>query len=605
VLYSVDITGEHFLTLRKPAAGADSMLSFQQLKDRKVVQWALAYLAGAWALLQVTDLVGDRFGWPDLWLRLLIVSLAVGFPAALVLAWYHGEKGRQRVSGPELLMLTGILVVAGSAVMVVGRGSPADAAPGSEELAARLRSAPEPPAERSIAVLPFVDMSPEKDQEYFSDGITEELLNALAQVEGLRVAARTSSFSFKGRSLPVDSVGRALRVAHLLEGSVRKDGNRLRITAQLVNAADGYHLWSQNYDRELKDVFQVQDEIARAITQVLRIKLAEGAGAPLVRQTTPDPQAHDLLLRGWYYMKRGNYDLGLEHFERAIQRDPQFAMAYHGVATVYLNRAHQDRNAPVGEYLRRAREAAERALELDPLLSYAHRAIGDVHMSNWDFAAAEQAYLRGYELAPNDAWANWALAYLRAFQGRDEEALVLSRRAVELDPLEPLLACLNGHIHVYVRRYEDALRQLQIAREQHDAECDETWVDTYYMLGQYREAAASARRLYPRERDSDEAALLTQMAEDVLDAKGRGEPPRPDYVRRVDQSGMSLNPYNLVKWYTWAGDHDAAFRLLERLVAERNRSMVWVTSPVFGELWVDPRYQALLAQMGVPAYRAR
>jgi hypothetical protein len=186
------------------------MIPFQPLKDRKLVQWALAYMAGAWALLQVADLVGDRFGWPDLWLGLLIVLLAVGFLAALVLAWYHGEKGRQRVSGPELLMLAGILVVADAAVMVVGRGSPADAAPGAEELAARLPSAPAPPAERSIAVLPFVDMCPEKDQEYFSDGITEELLNALAQVEGLRVAARTSSFSFKDKSLPVDSVGRLI-----------------------------------------------------------------------------------------------------------------------------------------------------------------------------------------------------------------------------------------------------------------------------------------------------------------------------------------------------------------------------------------------------------
>jgi adenylate cyclase len=260
----------------------DSML--QRLKERKLVQWGLAYLAGAWILLQVLGELRDTYAWPPVILRVVTALAGVGFFAALVIAYYHGEKGEQRVGGTELALLAAILAVAGGVVWAVGRSQAA----GSTPAANSVNSAAALPA-RSIAVLPFENLSSDPENEYFSDGITEEILSGLAKVEGLKVAARTSSFAFKHKNVPVGEIGDLLGVAHVLEGSVRKAGNRIRISAQLVNTRTGYHLWSESYDRELKDVFAIQDEISRAIIGTLTTRLAVGGRPPLwpaVRQRT-------------------------------------------------------------------------------------------------------------------------------------------------------------------------------------------------------------------------------------------------------------------------------------------------------------------------------
>ena len=234
---------------------------FARVRARKLFQWAAAYVAGAWLVLQLIDVLTDRLAWPDVIFRAAIVLLAVGFLAALVVAWYHGERGEQRVSGVELGMLAGIFTLAAVSVMYFAGTSPT-------AVAGDVPAADAAPHAGSIAVIPFVNMSGDAEQEYFSDGLTEELLNVLAQQQGLRVASRTSSFAFKGSRVPVDSIARALRVAHVLEGSVRRDGEHIRITAQLIKADDGYHVWSQTYDRQLASVFAVQDEISRAIVRM-------------------------------------------------------------------------------------------------------------------------------------------------------------------------------------------------------------------------------------------------------------------------------------------------------------------------------------------------
>ena len=229
-----------------------------RLRQRKIVQWALAYLAGAFALLQAVDIIGQRFGWPDTIVRVLIVVLAVGFFAALVLAWYHGERGEQRVSGVEISLLALLLAIGGGIlwrVAVSTRAGDASLPIAAIGAAASLGAA-------STAVLPFVNMSADKANEYFSDGMTETLLNRLAQVPELKVAARTSSFSFKGTNTDMRKIAAALGVASIVEGSVQQSGDTLRITAQLIRAVDGTHLWSHNYDRKSADLFAIQDEIA-------------------------------------------------------------------------------------------------------------------------------------------------------------------------------------------------------------------------------------------------------------------------------------------------------------------------------------------------------
>ncbi|MGQ0812884.1 MAG: hypothetical protein ACT4O1_00255 [Gemmatimonadota bacterium] len=210
------------------------------MKNRKLVQWALAYLAGAWLLLQVADVIGAHFGWPPAVMRALIALLAIGFFGALIVAWYHGERGVQRVSGPELLMLAALFVIAGGVVAFVGT------TPSERSSAVSHAANPRAPIaeQRSIAVLPFANFSDDAANEYFSDGMTEELINALANVPGLRVAARTSSFAFKGEKANIAEVAQRLNVGTVVEGSVRRAGGRIKVTAQLINAADGFHLWS-------------------------------------------------------------------------------------------------------------------------------------------------------------------------------------------------------------------------------------------------------------------------------------------------------------------------------------------------------------------------
>lgn len=461
-------------------------------------------------------------------------------------------------------------------------------------------AAPGVPVEPSVAVLPFVNMSAEDDQEHFSDGITEALIDALGQVEGLKVPARTSSFSFKGKNVPVDSIGRALRVAHLVEGSVRKSGNRLLITARLINARDGYGLWSQSYDRELENGLEIQNEIAREIAQTLRVELA-GTAVASGGSATADPRAYELYLRGLYQLNRRNPALAIPYLEQAIARDSSFARAYAALAQAYRAAPGFDNNASVAEYMGNSRRAVDRALRLDPSLPEARSALGFLlYTHEWDYAAGEREVRRAIELNPNSARAYYDLAQILEHGGRTEEAIVNIRRAMELDPMQPQTACVYSFILLHARRYREALQQFQAVLNEHDFFCGEAAIESYYMLAEYGDAAAAARALYERQRDPEEAAVLTSMADSVLGAKLSGERPRSEWVRAVDESSVRMEPFQLAKWYIQAGDHKAALGVLESLAAERHPSVIWLTFPYFDPLHSEPRYRALLTQMGMP-----
>jgi TolB-like protein len=362
---------------------------WNRLRQRKLFQWALAYLAGAWLLLQVLDLLAGRFGWPDALFRVAAVLLGVGFLAALVLAWYHGERGEQKVTAMEIGMLAGILVMAGAAVAFVGGGT-GERAPAPDPAAARSPESAAVAEQGSVAVLRFADMSPAQDQEYLSDGIAEEILNALAKLEGLRVAARTSSFSFEGKDVPIPEIARQLEVAHVLEGSVQRAGDRVRITAQRIDAKTGYHLWSEKYDREIDDVFAVQDEIARAIVEALRVTLTGDRGGRLAEAGTDDIEAYSLYLQGrFYFNKYTEADLrrSIELYQQALAKDPGYARASAAIAFVWTGLA-DDWVAPKEAYPQ-ARAAALQALALDSTLSAGHVALGAVLMlHDWDLAGA-------------------------------------------------------------------------------------------------------------------------------------------------------------------------------------------------------------------------
>ncbi len=270
--------------------GLDNEGAWAKLRRRKVVQWGMTYAAGAWALLQVWGFAADAFHWPDVAKQIAMLALAIGLPLALTLAWYHGDRGEQRVTRAELAVLTLLLLLGGSALWLYGhRSVSTPVAVTTTETSTLAPTASTSDARPSIAVLPFVNMSPDKDQEYFSDGLSEQMLDLLAKVPELRVIARTSSFSFKGKEVDAAAITRTLNVSHLLEGSVRKSGNRLRISAKLVRASDSSQLWSETYDRDLEDVFKVQDEIAGAVVAQLKVRMLDTS---MRANQTTDPRAY-------------------------------------------------------------------------------------------------------------------------------------------------------------------------------------------------------------------------------------------------------------------------------------------------------------------------
>ncbi len=509
---------------------------------------------------------------------------------------------RRAARGVELLVLAGILLTAGVAVALMSRSgksaSPVAATAGAPLAAAGPPSAPA--AEQgSIAVLPFVDMSQAKDQEYFSDGLTEELLNVLAQIPALRVASRTSAFSFKGKEVGIDSIARALHVRNVLEGSVRKAGDRVRITAQLIDAKTGFHLWSETYDRDLKDIFAVQDEISKAIVDALRIELAGGENAPLAKQETADPEAHTLLLKGIAALRQGAFAEAERLFRQAIQRDPGYARAHAELANTLMLRA-TFRQIPLEAGYAQARAEAEHALALDPGLSEAHTVLGgiaDVH--DWDFAAAEEHFRRALAANPGDAWAHSLRAWLLMRLGKPEEAFREARRAVELDPFSAVAYIGLGAMYAHTGQPQPAVEAYQaaLALAPNSAPISANLAFIYSDLGRHADAIRSAERA--RSLDPEDHFTLTALGYAYARA---GKRPEAERALAALRSKPEVSPYLIATVYAGLGDREHAFELLEQAVKQRDDLVPDLgVEPVFKDLRSDPRFARLLRKIGLPS----
>ncbi|MGB0133518.1 tetratricopeptide repeat protein [Dokdonella sp.] len=436
---------------------------FARLKQRKLVQWAVAYLAGAWALLQVLDLAADNYDWPSIIIRVSFALIALGFVVTLVLAWYHGERGEQKVSGAELMILAAVLAVGGGLLWRYAQVESIDPAPGNT-VAARAAKNSEAVIEtpdKSIAVLPFVNMSSDPDQEYFSDGIAEELLNRLAQLSDLKVAARTSAFQFKGKNEDIGNIGRQLKVAHVLEGSVRKSGTTLRITAQLIDSRTGYHLWSETYDRDASDIFKVQDEIASAIAERLKIELAIDSAATV---RSINPKAHEEYLRGRDFLanRRGDLDKAIAAFDRAIAIEPDFSPAYSGKAFAIQLRPVWNMAPANSAVLDETRRIADKALQLDPDNAEAYMVRGMAAFYGWDPAAAGADLNRALALAPGNIDILNMEGDFRNYVGDLAAAEQGKRTAMALDPFSFVHPLNLADVLISQGHYEESI----IAAEQ-------------------------------------------------------------------------------------------------------------------------------------------
>jgi serine/threonine-protein kinase len=469
------------------------------------------------------------------------------------------------------------------------------------------------PRVAAVAVLPFVNMSADPENEFFSDGMTEELINALTRVEGLRVASRTSAFAFKGRDMDVREIGRRLNVTAVLEGSVRRAGNRLRVTAQLINAADGYHLWSDTYDRQLADVFEVQDELSRSIVGTLRPRLtggrpASGSGTisgPLVVPATANLDAYTAYLKGrffWNMRTLNGYRTGIEWFEAARAKDPSFALPYTGIADSWamLGFDYFGGVSP-GEGLPRARAAAQRALELDDSLAEAHSPLGVVAMLyDWNWAEAERRFRRALELKPDYVPALLWYSFLLTVIGRNDESLATVRHAAEVEPLAMMVHQSVARSLHYAGRYEEAVGHCQRLLDMDPSFVTgyETMTRPLCCLGRLGEAEALAREGVAR---SGRWSLLLGALGHVLGAAGKRAEAEAILAELEEQSRTRYVPrYHFAVVYYGMRDAEGALREAAAGLAERSGVAAWISvDPHLSWLWPDPRFQALVRPLGL------
>jgi TolB-like protein len=450
-------------TEKMSGRGASVSEFLQRLKERKLVQWAIAYVAAGFALLQGSDIIAQRFGWPESIERALIVALALGLFVTIVLAWYHGERGAQRVSGTELMILALLLVIGGGALWKLA-GAPITA-PGADAAATPAGAPPKAsPAStavvphKSIAVLPFTDLSPAHDQEYFSDGMAEEILNALAKVKDLKVAGRTSSFSFKGKNDDLRVIGKALAVANVLEGSVRKQGEKVRITAQLIQAEDGYHLWSETYDGDLSDVFALQERIARAVTDQLKLVLEGEQQQRLVSTGTSNAEAYSLYLQatGIFNRREGaRFAEAIGELDQALKLDPNYARAHsrlaaiHALVPIYAPEATESELAAV------EREAAL-ASQLDPTLAEPYAALGIANDQRDRHLDGRAAMEHALSLDPDDSTTNLWAAIEDISMGYTAKGCAQFDRVLAIDPMLPNALLWRAIQYMYVGNFDRA-----------------------------------------------------------------------------------------------------------------------------------------------------
>jgi TolB-like protein/Tfp pilus assembly protein PilF len=489
------------------------MSFFTELKRRNVFRVGIAYLIGAWLLAQIADLLIDNIGAPDWVMKSLFVALALGFFLSLFFAWAfemtpEGVKRESDVDRSQsITQTTGhklnrtimfVLVLALGYIAWDKLSTPGGTQP---EVTV---TAEQQAIDKSIAVLPFVNMSADADNEYFSDGLSEELLNLLAKVDGLKVAARTSSFKFKNSEADISEIGNQLNVATVLEGSVRKSGNQARITAQLIKVDDGFHLWSETYDRELDNIFAVQDEIAKAIVEALKLPLLGHDAQPLASTSAKNFAAYDLYLLGRHEARQyseQSFKRANEYYLASLENDPSFAPAYGGLADSYIYLADYG-DLPQGEAQNLARIATEKALAINPDSTEAHASMGLLLNNLGHYHEAETHFQQALQINPNSV--NALIWYRNCLNSlfRSTEAMSMLDRAMSVDPLSHSVRRTHAGQLATMLRFDEAVNEIQalIAVNPEDPTPYELWGNLFQQQGRPQNAIPmyrNAHRLRP------------------------------------------------------------------------------------------------------------
>jgi TolB-like protein/lipoprotein NlpI len=580
---------------------------FAELKRRRVFRVVAVYGAMAFGLIEAADLIFPRLGLPDFTVTLVVWLAFLAFPVVTALTWAFDltPEGLQRteaappwelhqiVTAPALKRWSsGVFALVGMTALLAGAWFA-----GRQTAPSRIgfpASGPVPVPE-SIAVLPFLDLSEEGDQEYLSEGLAEELLNLLAKIPELRVAARTSSFSFKDKSLQIPEIGRLLNVAHVLEGSVRKAGNEVRVTAQLIRADNGYQVWSENWDRELDDIFAIEDEIAAAVVKQMEITLL--GGAPTVQET--DPEAYSLYLQARQLGRLGTPE-GWEEsnalYEAALAIDSTYAPAWAELARNYTNQAGNGER-PVEDGSLLARDAAIRALVLDPGYGPAHAVLGLLAMNfGGDLEAAARNFSRALALDPTNPDILSTSASLAQNLGRMDEAIQLKEYLVARDPVNVRGQYNLGISYVFADRYDEAVESFQAALR-----LSPDLIGGHYFIGVCRLLQGDAEEAlssFSQEADEEYRVKGTALAFFALGRTAEYEAA----LQELREGWGEQWPSEVAHVYAWTGDQDSAFEWLDRAVAANEDGItdqfLW---PWFRPLRDDPRWERFRERTGTSA----
>ena len=595
------------------------MSLYNELKRRNVFRVAIAYLAGAWLLVEVAGTLFPAFGIPDWGVRFVVIVVALGFLPALIISWAYEmtPQGLKRekdvvhdasithVTAKRLDGITIAMIVVALAFILVDRlwlgpkyaeqsSTPVEILKDHESISDTEITEPQYPS-NSIAVLPFVNMSDDASNEYFSDGISEELLNLLAKIPELRVISRSSAFSFKGKDFDIPMVAAQLNVAHVLEGSVRKAGNQVRVTVQLIEARSDTHLWSETYDRTLDDIFAIQDQIALAVVKQLRITLL-GEAPP--RVMTTDPEAYALFLQSRHVGGRYTEE-ALEQAELLLKEvltiDPEFAPAWSSLGNVY--RSQVDFGRPMNESKALAHAAFQQALTIDPDYAPAYAGLSQLARGDFDYAAADQYLQQALQLNTGIAFPLGVAASLKRTFGRFDESIDLARKSIALDPVIPSAYTNLGYTYYYALRFDEAAtafrKALSLSPERPRAHCYLGRV----LLAQGKLQAA----LVEMQKEPVDVYRLSGLAL-VYHALGNNEASEEALADLIDNVGEPA-AFQIAEVYAFRNENDAAFKWLQKAHDTQDAGLaVLLGDPMFANLTNDARYHSLVEKLGLLSY---
>jgi TolB-like protein len=576
---------------------------FAELKRRNVYKVAAAYAVVAWLLMQVASQIFPFFEIPNWVVRLVVLLLVIGFPIALIIAWAFettpegikrtaaADAAGQRSHGGAWIYIVLIGAALSVSLFFVGRYT---AGHGTSQV----REVTTASTEKSIAVLPLLNESGDPKDEYFSDGLSEELIAALAQISGLKVIGRSSSFRFKDRKEEPKTIGEKLGVSTLLDGTVRKQGDRVRIVAELVNAANGIQLWTQTFDRELKDIFAVQEEIAKAVAESLKVTLLGSPDRPAQRGAPSNVEAHNAYLQGHFHFQRRNledYRKAVGYFDQAIRLDPNYALAYaeRSEAWTFIG----DLTGQHEPAWSNARSDAGKAVAIAPDLAEAHAALGFVRfLVDWKFTEGLNELKRAKELSPSNPTANDVLARLIVYLGRIGEAERQGRQAVELDPLSVTAQNNLARILFYAGKLDEADAIARRSAElQPAAAATHRW---QALIAAQRGDGAMALREAQLEPDEGYRRFELAVAQFVLGDRQAADAALADLIA----NGRDQLAYQIAQVYAVRGEKDKAFEWLQISFDNRDAGTLSIlVDPLLRGLRGDPRYNKFLAKLGLPA----